>query len=70
MQDLGIFGQLMVGKGMADTRATAIERGLSQVLSAVNACDDRNMALLQKHEPELFEFMQRFARINMERVPE
>jgi len=70
MNDLGIYGSLLVNNGMADTRAVEIEKGLSQTLSAVNGCDYRNLSLLKQYEPKLFEVLVRFAEINMERVPE
>ena len=70
MNDLGIYGNLLVNNGMADTRAVEIEKGLSQTLNAVNGCDYRNLRLLKQYEPKLFEVLVRFAEINMERVPE
>ena len=70
MIHLGIFGNLLVNNGMADTRAVETEKGLSQTLSAVNGCDYENLRLLKQYEPKLFEVLVRFAEINMEKVPE
>jgi len=67
---LGTYGQYLVGNNIADTRAHAIEKGMREVLSAVNGCDDRNLALFKKHEPDLYKGIVRYATIQMERVPE
>ncbi len=64
------FYKYLVGNNIADTRAHAIEKGLQQLLSAVNGCDDRNLALFKKHEPDLYNGLVRYAKIQMERVPE
>ena len=70
MLNLGIYGKYLVGNGMADTRAHKLEEGLRLVLSALNACDDNNMSIFKKCEPELYEGLVRYATIQMERVPE
>jgi len=67
---LGTYGQYLVGNNMADTRANEIEKGLRVLLSAVNGCDNRNLALFKKHEPDLYKGIVRYATIQMERVPE